>query len=119
MPVPHAEDFRLAPHVDMGPGRWDPVGGESVFALRDAQRLAELPQHLAPGQAERMARARSHHASVELPSVFGRKITVPTGRALFWGTLLGVAGASALLVATMRAAGVGSAGRLAAAREEA
>ncbi|PSC76660.1 3-hydroxyacyl-dehydrogenase [Micractinium conductrix] len=106
------ERMKTGVHVDMGPSKWNPGGGDtSIFSL--SQSLAEetpAGKNLPPHEVARLARLQKAAGAVEVPSVFGLKLSAGTpGRTFFWGGLLAIWGTAALVAASAR--GLGPTGR--------
>ncbi|KAI7839349.1 hypothetical protein COHA_006875 [Chlorella ohadii] len=89
-------------HTDMGPGRRAGVqyspGDQSIFALSGALAEPQAGRALPAHEAARLARIQA--VAGEVPSVMGVKLAPPglsPGRYMVWGSILGVAGAAALV----------------------
>lgn len=90
-------------HTDMGPGRYSP-NDQSIFALSGALAEPQAARALPAHEAARLARIQA--VAGEVPSVMGVKLAPPglsPGRYMVWGSMLGVAGAAALVALMGRA----------------
>ncbi|KAL4860063.1 hypothetical protein ACK3TF_000278 [Chlorella vulgaris] len=101
-PVPKPSEvdrMKTGVHAEMGPSKWAPAGGGSIFSFKDS--IPEAPARaLPPQEAARLARLQ---AEAEVPSVFGYRLSPRTpGRTFFLGSLLAIWGTAALVAASAR-----------------